>query len=475
MTRYTIECFNGQQATQNCGNCFKLKSARFYGKGIKVTDTDNNAEYIFIAPVTSKYDNDTIWLQGGVNTGRAFSMLAFDETIDDVETLLGDCNCMCSGAVTGGDTITNFSWNPNTNTVTISTDAATFPLVLSFDAGDVTTTTPLTIGGVSYPAGTDVQTVLNAIASDAHPEMTVTNEAAPFSFDQSTQTLNIPQTPTQVENADGSITWTAGDGSDPITFVSEDDELVTIAAFTIDNTVYPAGTTQNVITDALITAIDPAQDFLVITDADLASAGSPTDSDVVAFVADNDIVDTNIQYNGDGTALNPDYVWAVDQDGTVQRIKSPTTSQLEQYTNGQSEIWATGLGVTSNLNPNTGELVFSIPAGVELKRHVTTFANTDTDDATQNMFLKLDYAGARTFNTSLPKIKMPTGGVLATDSAPSRGAPIRYATFNAEGTSGNSIALGVSEIGGGDGSVVEFQLVSPAQGLQNILTMDFGN
>lgn len=49
-----------------------------------------------------------------------------------------------------------------------------------------------------------------------HPAAVVTNNASPFSWNAATQTLNVPKAPTLVANANGSFTFTAGDGSAPV-------------------------------------------------------------------------------------------------------------------------------------------------------------------------------------------------------------------------------------------------------------------
>ena len=76
------------------------------------------------------------------------------------------------------------------------------------------------IGVVANPDGTATITNENGVATAVgHPSATVTNNAAPFSWNAATQTLNVPKEPTLVDNGDGSFTFTPGDGSAPVTYV----------------------------------------------------------------------------------------------------------------------------------------------------------------------------------------------------------------------------------------------------------------
>ena len=78
------------------------------------------------------------------------------------------------------------------------------------------------VSAVSYNSTTGLLTVTNSDGTTAtatiptHPATTVTSNAAPFSWNAATQTLNVPQAPTLVLNADGSYTFTAGNGSAPV-------------------------------------------------------------------------------------------------------------------------------------------------------------------------------------------------------------------------------------------------------------------
>lgn len=50
-----------------------------------------------------------------------------------------------------------------------------------------------------------------------HPAAQLTHTAAPFSWNAATQTGNIPQTPSLVQNANGSFTFNSGDGTATVT------------------------------------------------------------------------------------------------------------------------------------------------------------------------------------------------------------------------------------------------------------------
>lgn len=144
-----------------------------------------------------------------------------------------------------------------------------------------------------------------------------------------------------------------------------------------------------------------------------------------------------------------------------------------RYTNGQAEIWATDLGVTFTINTTTGEWEFESPANVKVLKANVTYLDTDTEDGTQDVYLKMSFTGARDFNTSLDDA-MYFNGYILQDTVPSRGTPLTHFYFNAEGTSGNSILVGTSEIGGGDGSDIEWKLTAPVAATgSNIANLTF--
>lgn len=140
--------------------------------------------------------------------------------------------------------VSGFSISGNTATLTLSdgtTLSQTIPttidinvqsfslsgtdLILTETDGTVHTVAlpqEIKVSAVSYNSTTGLLTVTNSDGTTAtatiatHPAAIVTNSAAPFSWDSATQTLNVPQAPTLALNADGSYTFTAGDGSAPV-------------------------------------------------------------------------------------------------------------------------------------------------------------------------------------------------------------------------------------------------------------------
>ena len=162
----------------------------------------------------------------------------------------------------GDGTIT---YNPNNGAAPITIDTRE-------NSTEVVTTAPITINGTLYSIGTSVQTVLTALtaashlattvdvtsnpaltvnlatqaikldldvngsynnsgttlvatsvqdaitelAATSHPLAILTNNAAPFSWNTTTQAGNIPVSPTLVNNGNGTITFTSGTGTAPV-------------------------------------------------------------------------------------------------------------------------------------------------------------------------------------------------------------------------------------------------------------------
>lgn len=155
----------------------------------------------------------------------------------------GDCAVFGGG----GDTITNFTYDTSTSTLTITTDMGSFSAVVEMSPDNVLTTS--VIG--AYPIGTDLTTILNDLVGDSHPPMVVTNNAAAYNFNAANQTLNVPQSSSIVENPDGTLTFTTGDGSPDVTIGFDDTEVTTDAPYTIGGTTYPAGSPLQDILNAL--------------------------------------------------------------------------------------------------------------------------------------------------------------------------------------------------------------------------------
>jgi hypothetical protein len=109
-------------------------------------------------------------------------------------------------------TLTNnnapFSWNSATQTGNIPTVKITANanghLVDLGDGStpvqinDDNTEAAMTINGTVFPAGTTFEAILAALSTLAHVPAVVTNNAAPYAWNATTQTLNIPQVPSIV-------------------------------------------------------------------------------------------------------------------------------------------------------------------------------------------------------------------------------------------------------------------------------------
>lgn len=79
-----------------------------------------------------------------------------------------------------------------------------------------------------------------------------TNNAAPFSFNSSTQTINVPQSPTLVNNvANGTLTFNKGDGTAATTINLIGREIFEVVKATADgqtvfqSTIMPSGYNKN--------------------------------------------------------------------------------------------------------------------------------------------------------------------------------------------------------------------------------------
>ncbi len=84
----------------------------------------------------------------------------------------GDCG-MCAGAGNSGTQTNTIAFNPGNNQITSIVDGIASSAVLTFDTGDITLATALTINGVLYPIGTLLQTVLAAIVAISHTALTL--------------------------------------------------------------------------------------------------------------------------------------------------------------------------------------------------------------------------------------------------------------------------------------------------------------
>jgi hypothetical protein len=88
---------------------------------------------------------------------------------------------------------------------------------------DDNTEAAMTINGTVFPAGTTFEAILAALSTLAHVPAVVTNNAAPYAWNATTQTLNIPQVPSivngQLVQGDGTAAeqipdfWRVGTGA----------------------------------------------------------------------------------------------------------------------------------------------------------------------------------------------------------------------------------------------------------------------
>ena len=130
----------------------------------------------------------------------------------------------------------NFNVQAGSVVVDISTEASIIPYTPSI---------PL--------VSTNVEDAINELATNIHNPMTVTNTNNPYSFVSGTQTLNIPLSSNLVDNGNGTITFTRGDGSVPVIIeVTEDaGEVLTTNSLVIGGTTYPTGTSVQAILNSL--------------------------------------------------------------------------------------------------------------------------------------------------------------------------------------------------------------------------------
>lgn len=103
----------------------------------------------------------------------------------------GDCT-MCAGD-DGSDIITNtISFNPANNQIVSIVNGIASNTFVQTDTNDVTIAAPITVGLITYPIGTTLQTVLNAIIALNHPAASVSGGSNPaLSIVNATQVLNL--------------------------------------------------------------------------------------------------------------------------------------------------------------------------------------------------------------------------------------------------------------------------------------------
>ena len=193
-----------------------------------------------------------------------------------LEKLVCDLSCLPESSVSavfsGG--ILNITVNGQSVNVAIPTgDAQTLSLNGDGESIVISGGNVLNISSL-FPVFTETQTTLNAFTlvesilsitytgetgilqtqsinlnSLMHPELSSTNTDAPYSFNQSTQTLNIPLSSSLVDNGDGTITFTKGDGSLPQVINLIDDKINN--SLIINGITFPIGTDFETILNSL--------------------------------------------------------------------------------------------------------------------------------------------------------------------------------------------------------------------------------
>lgn len=125
---------------------------------------------------------------------------------------------------------------------------------------------------------------------------------------------------------------------------------------------------------------------------------------------------------------------------------------IATHDNTYATIWASRTGVTITSNEVTGELIISVPADTELYK-VHIFIPFDAVDANNNYYILLAYTGLRTYNTNIRTVNIPSVLVGRASGTISRSSPSLYAP---DGNAG--VDVGITDIGGGDGSNLEIAI-----------------
>ena len=291
----------------------------------------------------------------------------------DSQTVFGNCD-LC--AVGGDASSVSVSFNPASNALTVVVDGNADTVELVLNAGDIVTTSDVTIGGTIYNAGTSVQTVIEALVALIHPPASLTNNVGAFTWNSATQAGNIPATPTVVYNSvAGTVTYNPNNGGAAVVFPVgyKADTILTTAVITVQGVSYPIGSNVQTILDAINAT----------TFADSGSIEwSVVGPDNVAIVA-----------GADTAALN-DYPKS---DGAGGIVWGPITSVgISRYSAGNGAfVTATGLGITF-VRTTASVWTFNIPAGVEILSF--DINNTPSESATVPLSLDFVFAGTRIYN-----------------------------------------------------------------------------
>ena len=222
--------------------------------GHKVADYTNELGTVvnIEETVTSIIDNGdgtiTYTNENGVDTTISITDLLVTTTelftVNAGTTNVSTDNSLGEQVITVGDILhfwsSNGSVNFNVQAGSVVTDFNTEASIIPY-----TPTSPIT--------STNVQDAIDELASNIHNPMTVTNTNTPYSFVSGTQTLNIPLSANLVDNGDGTITFTRGDGTAPITIAITEDagEVLTTNPVVIVGTTYPTGTSVQAILNSL--------------------------------------------------------------------------------------------------------------------------------------------------------------------------------------------------------------------------------
>jgi len=186
-TQLELSCFSGEVYTKDCGNCGSSNNdQRFYAKGLKIRNKAQKRDYYVLDPVVGYARGNYIQLVGGPDqdgnpTGFSFNRSQVGITFDSLNTLLQECQC-CSligggGSSSTGDIVTGISIVGDQ--LRVITDLGT--VTTTIDGSRIVTSAPITIGGNTYPTGTDIETVLNGVQSSLMQiDWYVSNDTAYF-------------------------------------------------------------------------------------------------------------------------------------------------------------------------------------------------------------------------------------------------------------------------------------------------------
>lgn len=167
-----------------------------------------------------------------------------------------------------------------------------------------------------------------------------------------------------------------------------------------------------------------------------------------------------VTYYHDGTDWNFMYLLSNAPGSQQYTVTHSTTT---------AEIWATGTGVTITTNDTTGEISINVPTAINLKK-VQIKLPSGAVDAANNYFVKMAYEGARDFNTSIDDINLPYVILGSADlTGMSRSNPI---LFGPDGYANCNV--GISAIGGGDGSDLEITIKDFLLASSQFVTLIFG-